>query len=115
MATFVGTYIHEGYRVDFQNGGSDVPAGSVVVQGALVGLATEDIPANAKGALVVQGVWLLPCGDTFVEAAGTEVYWDVGSQTVVATGASGANPYLGKLTAAVISGAVTCLVRVVNS
>ncbi len=81
-------YIHEGRLWDYTPG-SAVAAGDVVVLGTpgVVGVAPNDIAANDKGALQVQGVCEFP-KDTGTLTAGDEVQWD-GTNMVAAT--AGAN------------------------
>jgi predicted RecA/RadA family phage recombinase len=72
---------------------SAVDAGDVVIVGtadsanAYVGIAASDIAANALGALDVRGVVRLPKATTSTSAlaAGTVVYWNNSSETVVTT------------------------------
>jgi CHAT domain-containing protein len=49
-------FIHEGCSIDYTPA-ADVAAGDVVVQGDLVGVTKQPIPANQLGALVVEGVF----------------------------------------------------------
>jgi len=68
--------------------GSAVAAGDVVVQGDMVGIATQDIAANALGALAVNnGVWTCPkdTGSGSALSAGTKVYWDATNEVVTST------------------------------
>lgn len=62
---------------------SAVNAGDVVVVGALVGVATEDIAAGAKGSLAIEGVFEFDKtagsgGEAFT--AGQLVYWNATSE-----------------------------------
>ena len=90
---------------------SDVAAGTVVVQGNLVGIALQPIAANTKGALAVQGVFDVAKASATVFSAGANVYWDDTNNVAVTTDGGGANKLLGKAVAAAESGAVLVRVR----
>ena len=92
---------------------TDVAAGTVVVQGNLVGIALEPIKANTKGALAVTGVFDVAKGNDTTFSAGALVYWNDASNLAVTTDNSGNNKLLGKAVAAAGSGTTT--VRVVKS
>jgi predicted RecA/RadA family phage recombinase len=86
-------FIHNGDAID-HTPQADVPAGAVVVQDSLVGIAMREIPANTLGALRVTGV------HEFAKAAGSAinvgsvVYWDAANAR--ATGTATGNALLGK-------------------
>lgn len=90
-------FIHDGNSIDYTPN-TDVAAGSVVVQGDLVGVTKVDIPADALGALAVRGVFDFPKATTVGSgsAAGTKLYWDVTNSLATDDDDSGANKYLGK-------------------
>ena len=91
---------------------SDVAAGTVVVQGNLVGIALQPIAANTKGALAVQGVFDVAKASATEFTAGANVYWnDTNNEAVTTDGGGGANKLLGKAVAAAESGAVLVRVR----
>ena len=94
-------FIHAGRNIDYIPI-SDVAAGTVVVQGDLVCVASLDIPANMLGALAIEGVFDInkATGVGTGIAVGTKVYWDVADQQATADDESGANKYLGKTIAA---------------
>ena len=75
------TFIQEGDSVDYTPA-VDVAAGSVVVQGELVGVTKRAIPANTSGGLTVEGVFDFPKANTAGTAitAGANVYWNVAAQ-----------------------------------
>jgi predicted RecA/RadA family phage recombinase len=95
-----------GNRIDYTPG-SAVEAGDVVVQASLVGVATEDIAANAIGSLAVTGNFSFPksTGSSTAIPAGTNVYWDAGSE--VATATAGSNKRLGVSAASATDSAST--------
>lgn len=98
----------DGNRIDYTPG-SDVAAGSVIVQGDLVGVADLDIPANTLGALSIRGLKLFPkaTGGSTAIAAGAKCYWlaDPGRATTDAD--SGSNKYLGVCARAAADGDAT--------
>lgn len=100
-------YIHEGTVVDFTPL-VDVAAGSVVVQGDLVGITKRDVKANSLGGIAVEGVFDIVKVPADVINAGAKVYWKADDQTAV-TLATG-NKLLGKAIAT--AGAGTTTVRV---
>lgn len=66
-------FIHEGNAIDYTPV-ADVAAGDVVVIGASVGVANQDIPANTLGALAIEGVFEMP-KDATAYTAGDVVGW----------------------------------------
>ena len=90
---FTATYVQDDKVVDYTPT-SAVAAGQVVVQGALVGVAKEPIPANTLGALAIRGVFDFPkaAGAGSGIAAGTQVYWDATDQVATASANNGATP-----------------------
>lgn len=100
-------YIHEGTVVDFTPT-TDVAAGSVVVQGDLIGITKRDIKANTLGGLAVEGVFEIAKASADAITAGAKVYWKADDEHAVTT-ASG-NKLLGKAVQA--AGAGTTTVRV---
>ena len=65
---------HDGKAIDFfplEN----VPAGSVIVQGSLVGITKLDIPAGRLGELHVVGVYEVTKSNIAMPL-GSRVYWD---------------------------------------
>ena len=89
--------------------GSAVTAGDVLVLGSIIGVATQDIAANAKGSLALEGVFQVP-KITGSNAVGTLIYWDPAgdplggtSGTGAATSTAGALKQLGYVAAASLS------------
>ena len=114
MATPTVAFSHEGHYVDYTPVGA-VTAGTVVVQGELLGLADNDIAAAAKGALRTDGVWTVPKATTSGSAftAGQIVYWDATNE--VATGTASTHQILGMVeTAAGDSAATVRVLRVIQ-
>lgn len=104
------TFVHEGASIDYTPG-VDVPAGNVVVQADLVGVAKLDILAGKLGALAVEGVFDFAkstAGGSAL-AAGTTVYWD--NVAKVATATVGTNKQIGKVVKAAVDADTTVRVR----
>lgn len=110
MAT--ARFIHDGNGIDYTPG-SDLAAGSVVVQGDLVGITKRDIATGQLGTLEVTGVYDFPkvTGAGTGIAAGVKVYWDVADTEAKADDESGANKLLGKTVAAAGDDDATVRVR----
>lgn len=99
--------------------GSAVTAGDVLVLGDVVAVATQDIAANALGALEVSGVFKVP-KITGALTVGVLVYWDPAGDPVsgdagtgAATGTAGALKRMGY--AALAAGANDAFVYVLLS
>lgn len=88
--------INSGEYADY-TAGIDVAAGTVIVQGVLVGYLEQPLKANVKGALRVRGLVELPA-ETAAINAGVAVYWDAGNQRITTT--AGGNTLCGKAEAA---------------
>lgn len=86
-------FVQQGDVVDFTSD-VDLPAGSVVVQGELLGITKHDIKANRLGALCVEGVFDVEKDPTASMSAGARIYWDATNNhaVTVATG----NKLMGK-------------------
>jgi len=70
-------FVHDGKAVDFTPT-ADVNAGSIVVQGDLVGITKRDIKAGSLGSIAVEGVFDIPKDPALAIEfeAGTKVYVD---------------------------------------
>ena len=77
---------------------ADVAAGTVVVQGDLIGIAKLDIKADTLGALAVVGVFDVAkeSGGGVTFSVGQKAYWDDTNNLAVTTDGGGTNKYLGK-------------------
>ena len=82
------SFIHDGKSIDFFPA-TDVPAGSVIVRGSLVGVTKLDIPAGRLGALAVVGVFDIGKGNTAIPL-GSKVYWDDNAKQAVLTATNNA-------------------------
>ena len=112
-ATFLTRYIQEGDYVPYTPT-SDVAAGAVVVNAALVGVAIRPIPANTLGAICVRGVFEMPklVGTGTAIPYGTALNWDIVDQIATATaGYPIVNTPLGKAVSTAADGDATVLVR----
>ena len=67
-------FIHDGKSVDFFPT-SDIPAGSVVILGSLVGVTKLDVKSNTLGAVAAVGVYDVEKTNVAVPL-GSKVYWD---------------------------------------
>lgn len=104
-------FIHDGRSIDYTPT-EDVPAGKVVIQGELVGVAKVDIPAHTLGALAVTGVFAMPKSEYSTIEAGVKVYGrDHPTSPTVATTQLQDHVFIGKTVAAADSGELTVLVR----
>ena len=68
------TYLYEGKSIDFFPT-TDIPAGSVIVQGNLIGITKVDLKAGCLGAVAVVGVYAVVKGAIAVPV-GSKIYWD---------------------------------------
>lgn len=91
------TFIQDGNFLDYL-APVDVPQGTIVVQGALIGIAHRAIPAGALGSLALTGVFDLPINPGIAAGAGQVVLYDPAiNQLVVTAGAPPGLPRLGLL------------------
>ena len=89
-------YIQDGDAVDHIPA-TALPAGSVVVQGKLVGISPRPIPAGAIGGLLVEGVFDLPVTPGTVAPTGTPVFWNPATGTAGSDGTITGVVYVGVL------------------
>ncbi|TWU39327.1 DUF2190 family protein [Novipirellula artificiosorum] len=101
-------FVQQGAAVDYTPT-EDTPAGTVVVQGDLVGITKHDIKANVLGAVSVEGVFDVVKDSAAAIGAGTKLYWD-STNSQVATTATG-NKLLGKATHDAATGTETVRTR----
>jgi len=74
---------------------SDTPAGTVVIQGELVGVTKAEIKAEKLGAISVEGVFDATKQPGLTMATGDLAYWDLVNFYV--TGTASGNTLLGKV------------------
>lgn len=101
--SFDAKYVQPGESIDYTPT-SAVPAGSIVIQGGLVGVTKLDIPANTLGALAVSGLFDVKKHTVAIDA-GAKVYWNTTSS--YATNVASGNTLIGLAAEAVASGAAT--------
>lgn len=79
-------YLQRGDSIDYTPA-TDIAAGSVVIEGDLIGVANIPIPAGTLGAINVVGVFDVVKG-TAAFTLGAKVYWDAtaGQAVTTATG-----------------------------
>ena len=99
-------FVQDGVYIDYTPS-STVAAGTIVVQGDLVGVAIRPIPANTLGALAVAGVFDVRKATATVFNVGARVFWDATNGLAVTTDGGGSNKYLGKAIRAAGSGTTT--------
>jgi len=104
------TFVAKGDRIP-HTPSSALTAGDVVVQVDLIGIATEDIAANALGSLAVEGIFELPKQAATAMPLGTIVYWDDADDEVQTTADTGTNKQLGKVTEAALAADTTVRVK----
>lgn len=107
MAT---TFVQQGAAIDYTPG-ADTPAGTVVVQGDLVGVTRVDLKAGQLGALAVEGVFDFPKATTAGTGftAGQLAYWD--NTNDVATKTATGNKLIGKAVRAAAEADATVRIR----
>jgi predicted RecA/RadA family phage recombinase len=107
MAT---TFVQQGAAIDYTPG-ADTPAGTVVVQGDLVGVTRVDLKAGQLGALAVEGVFDFPKATTAGTGftAGQLAYWD--NTNDVATKTATGNKLIGKVVRAAADAEATVRIR----
>jgi predicted RecA/RadA family phage recombinase len=92
-------FIHEGKAIDFFPD-TNIPAGSVIVQGSLIGVTKLDIPAGQLGAVHVVGVYDIVKSNVAIPL-GSKVYWDAAAKQAVLN--STGNSLLGVAVAAAVT------------
>ena len=104
----VADFVQEGAAVDYTPT-EDLVAGTVVVQGELVGFTKHDIKANALGSISVEGVFDVVKDPAASISAGAKVYWDSINLQAVTT-ATG-NKLIGKAVAEAAASTTSVRVR----
>lgn len=103
-------FLHDGKAIDITAGASGIAAGDIVIEGALIGVAKTDIPANTVGAIAVEGVYDIVKKTDAVLTIGADVYWNATS--AYAMGSSAGLTKIGTAVAAAVSGAETVKVKI---
>jgi len=81
------TYQYDPDHIDYTPG-SAVGVGDIVQLGDLFCVADRPIAANVKGALAVEGAFILPKAGSGAISQGATVYWDA-TNSVITTTSSG--------------------------
>jgi predicted RecA/RadA family phage recombinase len=81
-------YVQRGEAIDHIPA-SDLAAGSVVVQGKLVGITKLDIKAGVLGALALTGVFDVAKTANEAIATGAPIYWNAGDAVATASADNG--------------------------
>ncbi len=109
-------FVQNGHAIDYTPNDA-VDAGTVVVVGEFVGVATHDIEADSLGALTIEGVFSIVKA-TGAITAGAKVYWDADGDPVGGVAGTGAltttstdNTLAGRAIAAAASGDATVSVK----
>jgi predicted RecA/RadA family phage recombinase len=81
-------YKGNGDRMDYQNSGSAISAGGVVVLSNRIGVAKDDIATGGEGPVVLDGAFELAAETGVAFNQGDKLYWNTGSAhlTKTATG-----------------------------
>lgn len=103
-------FVQQGAAIDYTPG-ADTPAGTVVVQGDLVGVTRVDLKSGQLGALAVEGVFDFPKATTAGTGftAGQLAYWD--NTNDVATKTETGNKLIGKVVRAAADADATIRIR----
>lgn len=101
-----------GQVIDYTNGGgATIAGGSLVIIGALAGVAVADIQVGETGAVDLKGVFALAKAAGAI-AMGAKVYWVTADSNVTAT--AGSNTLIGVAAKAALSGDLTVDVLLTN-
>jgi predicted RecA/RadA family phage recombinase len=104
----IAIFVHDDKVVDYIPA-EDTPAGSVIVQGELIGITKLDIRSGQLGALHLTGVYdVSKTPDVF--SVGDSVYWDATAKK--AAGTAEGNTLLGVAVAVAASSDATVRVRI---
>lgn len=105
-------FVQDGTAIDY-TAAADIPAGTVVVQGDLVGTTRSDLKAGQLGSLAVQGVFDFPkaAGAGTAFTVGTLAYWDAANKVATKNAAAGANKLIGKAVRASADADTTARIR----
>lgn len=97
--TMRATYYSDGKTIDHTPSSAVAAGDVVVVNDRLVGIATEDIAANVKGALAIKGCFKV-AKESQAFIVGQDVYWDedaeVAMSSITVGGQAAYGAYMGK-------------------
>lgn len=77
-------FYQRGESVDYRPA-NDTAAGSVIVQGGLVGITKLDIPANTLGSIAVSGIYKVVKKTSEAITTGAVIYWDATNEVATTT------------------------------
>lgn len=91
------TFVQDGKTLEYTPTVAAVAAGTLVIDGGIVGVAINDIPVGVQGSIAITGVWKFP-KDTSTFDRGDTVYWDAtaGKVTSTSTDNTAIGKYVGK-------------------
>ena len=101
-------FLHDGKAIDFLSN-VDIPAGTVIVRDALVGITKLDVEANRLGALHVVGVFDVAKAAVAIPL-GSKVYWDDTAKNACLTATN--NTLLGVAVSDAVAGDAVVKVRI---
>lgn len=88
-----GFYVQEGKNLDYTNStSSPIPAGTLVILGAIAAIAATTIAPGETGAVATEGVFSFE-KDNAAVTEGAKVYYSAANDNVTATAAD--NTYIG--------------------
>ena len=102
-------FVAEGLTIDHAPTAQRL-AGAGTLIGAMVGVAVDDVAANATGVFRIEGVFTMPKLSTDVVAQGVQLYWD--NTNLRWTLTSAGNTAAGKAYAAAGNGVTTVQVAI---
>lgn len=80
-------FVQPGNIMDYQNSGSPILSGSVVVLGSRIGIAIVDIPTSSSGSVALKGAVELPAVNNAAFSQGDDLYWSGTALTKTPTAA----------------------------
>lgn len=89
-----GKYVQVGDVLDYTATSAVARGDAVVIGSNIVGIALDDIAANATGPVAIRGVFLVTKASDGI-SQGAKLYWDATSGNFTTSSASGANPFAG--------------------
>ena len=107
-------HIQQGKALTYSNPGEAlIAAGSVVVAGAIIGIALDDIPGGKDGTIQTEEVFRLPKDAATPFSLGDRAYWHTEQKKIVA--APGNGIVLAGIAAANVSASATTVAIKINA
>ena len=85
-----GKYVQVGDVLNYTATSAVARGDAVVIGSNIVGIALDDIAANATGPVAIRGVFLVTKASGAAISQGAKLYWDAQSGNFTASSASGA-------------------------